>query len=601
MTHTAQAKQARQAGQTAAESSSQVLASARVMARALATTLPADHQLALARAFGVRLIEAWWRGLTSVDIVPQELRSPLQPFPTEPLTEAAAALAETIGRTAAKFDAETAAYQIGLTYTGMLPAEHRGEYGIFYTPPVLTARLIDQVTAANVDWAKCRVLDPACGGGAFLAPIAQRIMDEQKDCSPKLLMQSIGNRLRGYEIDPFGAWLSQVTLDAVVLPISRLAGRKLPVMVTVCDSLRRSPPKDRFDLVIGNPPYGRAKLDAETRERYKRSLYGHANLYGLFTDLALRHAKLGGVIAYVTPTSFLAGVYFKNLRALLGRSSPPLTIDFVTARKGVFDDVLQETALATYRRGGDSAPVVVAEVAPSRDGLKVQQTGEIALPADPSLPWLLPRTTEQSALVERLTHMPHRLADWGYGVSTGPLVWNRFKNQLAHRPSSKRLPLIWAEAITADGRFVFRADKKNHAPYFELKAGDNWLVTTKPCVLLQRTTAKEQSRRLIAAALPAEFLEKHGGVVIENHINMIRPTTEAPQVSAEVLGAFINSAAADRAFRCVSGSVAVSAYELESLPLPGPQDLVELTRLVDAGADRESIEAACSRLFEGDM
>lgn len=599
MVYTPQTKQARQADQQAAESPSQVLASARVMARALATTFPVDHHLALARAFGVCLIQAWWRGLTSVEIVPQELRSPLQQFPTEPLTEAAVALAETIGCAAAKFDAETAAYQIGLTYTSMLPADHRGEYGVFYTPPALTARLLDQVTAANVDWAKCRVLDPACGGGAFLAPIAQLIMDKHKDCSPKLLMQNIGNRLRGYEVDPFGAWLSQITLDAVVLPISRLAGRKLPVVITICDSLHRSPPKDRFDLVIGNPPYGRAKLDAETRERYKRSLYGHANLYGLFTDLALRHTKLGGVIAYVTPTSFLAGVYFKNLRALLGSSAPPLTIDFVTARKGVFDDVLQETALATYRRGGGSLPVVLAQVTPSKEGLEVRQTGEIALPADPSLPWLLPRTTEQSALVELLTHMPHRLIDWGYSVSTGPLVWNRFKNQLAHRPGTKRLPLIWAEAITADGRFVFRADKKNHAPYFELNTGDGWLVTNKPCVLLQRTTAKEQSRRLIAAALPADFLDKHGGVVIENHINMIRPITETPQVSVEVLSAFINSAAADRAFRCVSGSVAVSAYELESLPLPSPEELTELSRLVSAGADRESIDAACSRLFEG--
>lgn len=601
MTQMAQAKQAQQADQTAAESPSQVLASARVMARALAATFPADHQLALARAFGVRLIEAWWRGLTSVDIVPPELRSPLQPFPIEPLSEAAASLAEAIGRTAARLDAEAAAYQIGLTYTGMLPAEHRGEYGIFYTPPALTARLIDQVTAVNVDWATCRVLDPACGGGAFLAPIAQRIMNEQKDCSPKILLRSIGNRLRGYEIDSFGAWLSQVTLDAVVLPISRLAGRQLPVMVTVCDSLRHSSPKDRFDLVIGNPPYGRAKLDAETRELYKRSLYGHANLYGLFTDLALRHTKQGGVVAYVTPTSFLAGVYFKNLRALLGRSAPPLTIDFVTARKGVFDDVLQETALATYRRGVDALPVEVAEIAPTSDGLEVRQSGKIVLPADPSQPWLLPRTAEQSSLVARLTRMPHRLADWGYGVSTGPLVWNRFKSQLAQRPSAKCLPLIWAEAITTDGRFMFRAEKKNHAPYFELKAGDNWLITTQPCVLLQRTTAKEQSRRLIAAALPVEFLEKHGGVVIENHINMIRPNTEAPQVSAEVLGAFINSAAADRAFRCVSGSVAVSAYELESLPLPAPADLDELTNLVNIGADREVIEAACSRLFEGDV
>lgn len=597
MAQTAQTKQGQQADQAPAESPSQILATARVMARALARTFPAEQQLALARAFGVRLVEAWWRGLTSIDIVPQELRAPLQQLHTEPLPEAAAALAETIGRAAASLDAESAAYQIGLTYTGMLPTQHRGEFGIFYTPPVLTARLINQVTAANVDWARCRVLDPACGGGAFLAPIAQRIMNELRDCSPKMLMQNIGNRLRGYEIDPFGAWLSQVTLDAVVLPISRLAGRQLPVMVTVCDSLRRSSPKDRFDLVIGNPPYGRAKLDAETRERYKRSLYGHANLYGLFTDLALRHTKQGGVIAYVTPTSFLAGVYFKNLRALLGRSAPPLSIDFVTARKGVFDDVLQETALATYRRGADCAPVVVAEISPAADGLEVKQTGEISLPADPSLPWLLPRTPEQRVLVERLTHMSHRLADWGYGVSTGPLVWNRFKSQLAHRPSCKRLPLIWAEAITADGRFVFRAEKKNHAPYFELKAGDDWLVTNKPCILLQRTTAKEQSRRLIAAVLPAEFLERHGGVVVENHINMIRSITEAPLVSAEVLAAFINSAAADRAFRCVSGSVAVSAYELESLPLPAPEKLGELARLVEAGADRESIEAACSKLF----
>ena len=89
--------------------------------------------------------------------------------------------------------------------------------------------------------------------------------------------------------------------------------------------------------------------------------------------------------------------------------------------------------------------------------------------------------------------------------------------------------------------------------------------------------------------------------MIENHINMIRPITEAPQVSAEVLGEFVNSAAADRAFRCVSGSVAVSAYELESLPLPAPEDLRELARLVEAGADKATIEAACSRLFEGGM
>ncbi|SDQ78420.1 adenine-specific DNA-methyltransferase [Pseudomonas grimontii] len=576
----------------------QSLASAKSMARSMSANFPASEQLALTRSFGSRIIQAWWEGLTEGHIVPQELRSPIAAFETLELPSIARLLADQIGKMAAKLDAEAAAYQIGLIYTGMLPTQHRGEFGVFYTPPALTARLLDQATAAKVNWAKCRVLDPACGGGAFLAPIAQRIMEELEGCSPKLLLQSIGNRLHGFEIDPFGAWLSQVTLDAVLLPISSVSGLTLPIMVTVCDSLRQPPVKDPFDLVIGNPPYGKAKLDAETRELYSRSLYGHANLYGLFTDFAIRQTKPGGLIAYITPTSFLAGGYFKNLRSVIAQEAPPLAIDFVAARKGVFDDVLQEMALTTYRRAGASAPIKVSEVALISGGaIEVADAGSICLPKDPTLPWLLPRNSGQSKLVAKLATMPCRLADWGYGVSTGPLVWNRHKSQLAYKGGEQRFPLIWAEAITCDGKFIFRANRKNHAPYFELKSSERHLLTTRPCVLLQRTTAKEQSRRLIATALPLEFLDLHGGVVIENHINMIRQITDAPTVSPSVLAAFLNSGAADRAFRCVSGSVAVSAYELESLPLPAPSDLFELSRLVEADCSKDVIEAACSELF----
>jgi adenine-specific DNA-methyltransferase len=88
------------------------------------------------------------------------------------------------------------------------------------------------------------------------------------------------------------------------------------------------------------------------RARFKRSLYGHANLYGVFTELAIQFAKTGGVIAYVTPTSFLAGEYFKALRSLLASYARPVNIDFVSVRRGVFDDALQETMLATYRKTG---------------------------------------------------------------------------------------------------------------------------------------------------------------------------------------------------------------------------------------------------------
>src|ERR1700726_3712587 len=327
----------------------------------------------------------------------------------------------------------------------MRPREHRAALGVFYTPPALAARLISQATLAGVDWTRCRVLDPACGGGAFLAPVARRIVDELPGCNPRVLLENISARLRGYEIDPFGAWLSQVSLDAVLLPVCRDARSGSPVLVTVFDSLERSPPPEQFDLVIGNPPYGRVRLDPRQRERFKRSLFGHANVYGLFTDLALQFVRPGGVIAFVTPASFLAGEYFKNLRSLLGASAPPWNIDFVDVRKGVFDDVLQETVLATYRQGAPVEPVSIHEIAlTGAGGLTVGRAGGFSLPVDPSLPWLLPSNSGQARLVAVLAGMSHRLPDWGYAVSTGPLVWNRYKDQLAHEHGRRRYPLLGA-------------------------------------------------------------------------------------------------------------------------------------------------------------
>ncbi|WP_445376592.1 hypothetical protein [Niveispirillum fermenti] len=118
-------------------------------------------------------------------------------------------------------------------------------------------------------------------------------------------------------------------------------------------------------------------------------------------------------------------------------------------------------------------------------------------------------------------------------------------------------------------------------------------------MLLQRTTAKEQARRLIAAEMPASFLKPYPrGVAVENHLNMLLPTGDGvPPVSPAVLAAFLNSRAADRAFRCLSGSVAVSAYELEALPLPHPAMLKELAALVAAGAPRDPLDQAADRLY----
>jgi adenine-specific DNA-methyltransferase len=178
-------------------------------------------------------------------------------------------------------------------------------------------------------------------------------------------------------------------------------------------------------------------------------------------------------------------------------------------------------------------------------------------------------------------------------------VWNRFKPQLRDKPGRESVyPLIWAECVSADGRFVFRAQKRNHSPYFQLGPDDGWLLVGDPCILVQRTTAKEQVRRLIAAELPSGFVKRHGGVVVENHLNMIR-AIRATEVPPAVVAALLNSSTLDEVFRCMNGSVAVSAFELEALPLPNVKQLTALKRLVRNGADRARIDAECTRLYAG--
>ena len=567
-------------------------------ARSVAESVDTEERLGFARGMVFVAISAYWRELAGGVAREWPLCELPSDLDTASLPEADKDLAVTIGTSAARLDVSDASYTIGLLYTGMMPEGLRAKLGAYYTPPALCERLLDMATEAGVDWRSARVLDPACGGGAFLSPVAQRMVANLKDYSAGNALKEILRRLHGFEIDPFAAWMSHVFLEVTLYELCQAAGRRLPPVVRVCHSLQQTPDVEGFELVVGNPPYGRATLSPQMRGTYLRSLFGHANLYGLFTDMALRFCRTGGVIAYVTPTSFLAGEYFKALRGLLGREGPPVSIAFVEERKSVFADALQETVLAAYQRGRTPGVGKVDFISREPDGsIKTTAAGSFCLPERPDRPWIIPRTESQSGLVSRADELPCRLVDYGYKVSTGPLVWNRHRQSLRDRPGEGRYPLLWAESVRWDGVFEFRAERRNHKPYFEPSVEEFWVVTDFPCVLLQRTTAKEQGRRLIAAELPTSFLREHRAVVVENHLNMIRPIAGTPCVTPGAVAALLNSAVVDQLFRCINGSVAVSAYELKSLPLPSPESMKEVERLVREPARRQTVECAVERLY----
>lgn len=566
------------------------LAQPRALLATFAPTASDEERHDFARAFCCAVLSEWWNAGVDKD----------HPVATPPtvgdLSEDARSQTHALAVELAATSPDYAAYLLTTLYAGLLPEKKRSDEGVFYTPPALVERLLSLSEEAGVCWAGHRVLDPAAGGGAFLTAVAVRMSAalKAKGASDREVLSHITTHLRGVELDSFSAWMSHVFIEAVLWRTCSTLGQRLPVLVQVRDALDLPDQwEGGYDLIIGNPPYGRVTLAPSSRARYAASLYGHANLYGVFTELAVRLARQGGVIAFVTPASFLGGQYFKRLRGLLTREAPPVFIEFITDRGGVFDTVLQETVLVAFSRGNHASQIHVRSDSPTSLFSKCVATdiGHVALPRPSEAPWILPRSRRDAALLDQVREMPHRLSDYGLRVSTGPLVWNRHKAQLTTVKAQGCYPLLWAESVMSGGIFRFRSERRNHQPFFHLLPGQSHLLIGVPVILLQRTTAKEQNKRLVAAVLPQEFLDEHGGVVVENHLNMIRPVGVRARVPLDAVAALLNSEVVDAVFRCMNGSVAVSAYELESLPLPPPESMHQLHGLLERRSSQSSVEA----------
>jgi len=484
------------------------------------------------------------------------------------------------------------AEQVGQSYVLALPVDERAKYGRHYTPPPLAAELW-AMTKRAMGWKRPqplagRVIDPACGAGALLLPVLREHLGAAARVEGELALNALPNYIVGIDNDPAAAWLASVLLASEMLPIlartERARRKPLPALVRHGDGLAALDEPVR--TVIMNPPYGRVRLGEEERARFAESLYGHANLYGLFMASALESLDDEGVMTALVPTSFLAGRYFENLRAVFAKRAPLREIMFVADRSESFSGVLQETCLATFSRR-KARRVAIANISGN-----VNQVAKVASPRV-AAPWLLPRRSDDAPMAAAAIGMRLTLADAGWRVSTGPLVWNRRKSDLSARASSSRVRVLWAADI--DGGVVHRDRARDTVRFLTLRGTDSrTLVLDQPAVLVQRTTAPEQTRRLVAAYLAAEKLQEWGGrIVIENHVNVIRPLTVSPALSGEVLTRLFATDTIDRVLRCLSGSVAVSAYELDALPLPCAEILQQWATL--AGDDFDEAVAAAYR------
>lgn len=237
-------------------------------------------------------------------------------------------------------------------YEALLPGEVRHRLGEFYTPDWLARHVLDAAGFSGQPGA--RLLDPACGSGTFLVGAIDLI---RRAADPARLSSSRGETCReilrsvvGFDLNPLAVLAARANyLLALGDLVDDPAQVEIPIHLRdaiLPDDGGRAGQDERFDFVVGNPPWIAWDNLPKPYRQATRPLWRQ---YGLFSlsgsdarhgggkkDLSMlltyvaadRYLKRGGRLAFVLTQTLLqtkgAGDGFRRFR--LGETGEPLAV-----------------------------------------------------------------------------------------------------------------------------------------------------------------------------------------------------------------------------------------------------------------------------------
>ena len=260
-----------------------------------------------------------------------------------------------------------------------------------------------------------KIVDPACGSGAFLISAFRKLLHERQVLAKSMQAQAVKdesgigfdeanlisdilqNNIFGVDINPssveiakLALWLHSAransplsTLKNVVCGNSLVTPDCWTMMTRNEVNEARVNPFDwdvtfpfKFDIVLGNPPYLKLqnlmRVDADvvtylTAQRevgtYESAQTGNFDLYLPFIEKGLRLLTEGGRMAYIAPSLWTVNEYGAGLRGLIHRTRQlERWIDFKSFQ--VFKEAITYTALQFFTHDAND----VVKIASSPDG-----------------------------------------------------------------------------------------------------------------------------------------------------------------------------------------------------------------------------------------
>ena len=201
------------------------------------------------------------------------------------------------------------------------PVNKKRDLGQVFTPVWMVEKILDEIgfTTENPSITTARILEPSVGEGVFLQEAVRRIIGASRaaGADDNQIAAHLAHNVVGADIDSSVIELCDTNLNAVLDEMSFAEPVKWNIFTS--DALTYSP-EERFDYVVGNPPYIRVhNMPPKLRESVKRfkSSTGTTDLYIIFYELGLSWLSDTGKLGYIAPNSWLKNTSQKGFRKLL--------------------------------------------------------------------------------------------------------------------------------------------------------------------------------------------------------------------------------------------------------------------------------------------
>ncbi|HEX7662152.1 MAG TPA: N-6 DNA methylase [Pseudonocardiaceae bacterium] len=240
------------------------------------------------------------------------------------------------------------------------------EHGEVFTRRWVVETILDLVGyTVDRDLADMVIVEPACGAGAFLGPMVERLSTACRAHGRSLL--DAVDAIQAFDLIDRNVELSQDLVTGWLLADGwdpTHVAKVVHAWIAQGDYLLREPSIHQADFVVGNPPYVRLEDVSDARMSAYRlacpTMSGRADIYVGFYEVGLRSLKPGGRLGYVCADRWMRNQYGRSLRRLVARHC---SVDLVLTMHDVdaFHDHVSAYPAITVIRNAPQGPAIVAD------------------------------------------------------------------------------------------------------------------------------------------------------------------------------------------------------------------------------------------------